>query len=567
MKVSENIGSAFSGAPHTWASIEWQQVRRNVRGIQIRIAKATQEGRWRRVKALQRMLTSSFCAKALAVKRVTENQDKRTSGVDRELWDTPEGKLRAISKLNSRGYRPLPLRRVYIPKSNGKMRPLGIPTMRDRAMQALYHLALDPASEAMSDTNSYGFRINRSTADAGEYLFNCLAKHRSAKWVIEADIAGCFDNISPGWLLDHIPMDKQILRKWLRAGVVFKGKSQSTITGTPQGGIISPTLANMALNGLETGLWQHMKRKLGSLNTIRAKINVTRYADDFVITGNSKELLEENVRPWIEQFLAERGLSLSTGKTRITNIDDGFDFLGWNFRKYSGKFLIKPSKQNVLAFYRNVRDAVNANKTVRQFDLIRLLNLKLRGWTLYRRHVVAKETFNRMRYLVFGLIWRWALRRHPNKSKKWVRRRYFQTVEGRHWVFATDYVKDGAVLYDPARIPIKRHIKIRGDYNPYDPSWEMYGEIRQQQRLSDQMQHRREWSSLYKSQRGKCVLCGGMITKETGWHDHHIEYRLHGGSNALQNRVLLHPVCHQKVHSLRLSVVKPAPLKRSSEKA
>ncbi len=507
------------------------------------------------------MLTRSFSAKAWAVKRVTENQGKRTSGVDRELWDTPEGKLRAIGKLNSRGYKPLPLRRVYIPKSNGKERPLGIPTMRDRAMQALYHMALDPVSEVTSDTNSYGFRINRSTADAGEYLFNSLAKPLSAKWVLEADIAGCFDNISHEWLLAHIPMNKQVLRKWLKAGVLFKGRFQDTVAGTPQGGIISPTLANMALNGLENGLRQHLKRELGTVNTIRSKINVTRYADDFVVTGNTKELLDEKVKPWVVSFLAQRGLSLSAEKTRITHIEDGFDFLGWNFRKYSGKFLMKPSKKNVLSFFRNIREAVNANKTVKQFDLIRLLNPKLRGWTLYHRHAVAKETFNHMKYLVFDLTWRWATRRHPNKSRNWVRRRYFQTIEARQWVFATNYAKDSAVLFDPTRIPIKRHIKIRGNYNPYDPQWEMYGEVRQQQRLSDQMQHRREWSSLYKTQRGKCALCGGMITKETGWHDHHIEYRLHGGSDALQNRVLLHPACHQRVHNLGLTVVKPAPLK------
>ncbi|WP_349506932.1 group II intron reverse transcriptase/maturase [Agrobacterium pusense] len=561
MEVSDNIGSAFSSTPQTWASIDWQQVRRNVRGIQIRIAKATRESDWRRVKALQRMLTRSFSAKAWAVKRVTENQGKRTSGVDRELWDTPEGKLRAIGKLNSRGYKPLPLRRVYIPKSNGKERPLGIPTMRDRAMQALYHMALDPVSEVTSDTNSYGFRINRSTADAGEYLFNSLAKPLSAKWVLEADIAGCFDNISHEWLLAHIPMNKQVLRKWLKAGVLFKGRFQDTVAGTPQGGIISPTLANMALNGLENGLRQHLKRELGTVNTIRSKINVTRYADDFVVTGNTKELLDEKVKPWVVSFLAQRGLSLSAEKTRITHIEDGFDFLGWNFRKYSGKFLMKPSKKNVLSFFRNIREAVNANKTVKQFDLIRLLNPKLRGWTLYHRHAVAKETFNHMKYLVFDLTWRWATRRHPNKSRNWVRRRYFQTIEARQWVFATNYAKDSAVLFDPTRIPIKRHIKIRGNYNPYDPQWEMYGEVRQQQRLSDQMQHRREWSSLYKTQRGKCALCGGMITKETGWHDHHIEYRLHGGSDALQNRVLLHPACHQRVHNLGLTVVKPAPLK------
>jgi RNA-directed DNA polymerase len=566
MEVSEtNIGSALSGEPQTWATIDWKRVLRNVRGMQIRIAKATQEGDWRRVKALQRMLTRSFAAKAWAVKRVTENQGKRTSGVDRELWDTPESKYRALGRLNIRGYKPLPLRRVFIPKPNGKERPLGIPTMRDRAMQALHQLALDPVSESTSDRNSYGFRVNRSAADAGQHLFTCLAPRRSAQWVLEADIAGCFDNISHEWLLDHIPMNKQVLRKCLKAGVILKGVFQDTNTGTPQGGIISPTLANMALNGLESELWQHLRVTLGVRNANRQKVNVSRYADDFVITGASKELLENTVKPWVEQFLAKRGLVLSVEKTRITHIDDGFDFLGWNFRKYSGKLLPKPSTKNVQAFYRNVRETVTANKSAKQKTLIRLLNPKLRGWTNYHEHVVAKDTFGRIGHLIFCLLWRWARRRHPNKAPTWVKRRYFQTVRDRNWVFSTNDAGSGktdrAELFDVSSVPIKRHVLVKGTYNPYDAEWEMYGEILRQNRMNDQMQHRRQWSSLYKSQRGQCALCEGPITAETGWHDHHIEYRLHGGSNALSNRVLLHPICHQNLHSLGLSVVKPAPSK------
>lgn len=572
MEVSETyIGSALSGEPQIWTSIDWKRVLRNVRGMQVRIAKATQEGDWRRVKSLQRALTRSFSAKAWAVKRVTENQGKRTSGVDRELWDTPESKYRALGRLNSRGYKPLPLRRVFIPKPNGKERPLGIPTMRDRAMQALHQLALDPVAESTSDTNSYGFRINRSTADAGAYLFTCLSQKGSAQWVLEADIAGCFDNISHEWLLDHIPMNKQILRKWLKAGVIFKGKFRDTTAGTPQGGIISPTLANMALNGLESGLRQHLRAVLGVEKARRQKINIARYADDFVITGPSKEAFESRVRPWVEQFLAQRGLTLSAGKTRVAHIDDGFDFLGWNFRKYSGKLLIKPSAKNVQTFYRTAREAVTANKTVKQEELIRLLNPKLRGWALYHRHVVAKVAYGQMKDRIFWLLWRWCRRRHPNKAPTWVKRRYFQTIGNRRWVFATKAAAPGknecAELFSVSHVPIKRHVLIKGTYNPYDPGWEMYGEILRQNRMSDQMRHRRVWSSLYKSQRGRCALCEGPITKETGWHDHHIEYRLHGGSNALSNRVLLHPVCHQNLHTHGLSVVKPAPLKRSFEKA
>jgi RNA-directed DNA polymerase len=232
--------SALSGAPQCWDAINWRRVERNVREMQIRIAKATQDRDWRRVKALQRSLTRSWSAKASAVRRVTENRGKKTAGVDRVLWDSPETRWEAIGKLKRRGYRPMPLRRVYIPKANGKERPLGIPTMLDRAMQALYLLALEPVSEGTSDPNSYGFRINRSTADAMSQLFLNLSKKASAQWILEGDIKGCFDHISHDWLESNVLMDRAILRKWLKAGVVFQGQFQATEAGTPQGGIITP---------------------------------------------------------------------------------------------------------------------------------------------------------------------------------------------------------------------------------------------------------------------------------------------------------------------------------------
>ncbi|CAJ0859933.1 group II intron reverse transcriptase/maturase [Ralstonia flatus] len=554
--------SALSGAPQSWTTIQWRRVERNVRAMQIRIAKATQEEDWRRVKALQRSLTRSFSAKALAVRRVTENQGKRTAGVDRELWDSPEVRWKAIGRLKRRGYRPLPLRRVYIPKANGKERPLGIPTMLDRAMQALYLLALEPVSEGTSDPNSYGFRINRSTADAMSQLFVSLSKKASSQWVLEADIKGCFDHISHDWLERNVPMDKAILRKWLKAGVVFQGQFQATEAGTPQGGIISPTLANVALNGLENQLLAHLKATLGVVRTKKLKVNVVRYADDFVITGSTPELLENEIKPWVEQFLAVRGLSLSTEKTRIVNIAEGFDFLGWNFRKYSGKLLIKPSKKNVRTFYRKVKEEISAHKQVRQEDLIRLLNPILRGWARYHSPVVAKATFNRLEHDIFWALWQWAKRRHPNKSAEWVRKKYFPPTVGRGWVFGTMVANSDSKrwmeLYSLARTPIERHKKIKGDYNPFDPAQEMYGETLRQERLLQSMSHRKQWVRLYVDQRGLCALCRCKMTKETGWHDHHIEYRVHGGSDVLGNRVLLHPNCHAQVHASGINVVKPA---------
>jgi RNA-directed DNA polymerase len=270
-----------------WNDINWCHVQAQVRRLQTRIVKATQVGKHRKAKALQWLLTHSFSGKALAVKRVTENQGKNTPGVDNIIWKTPRAKTNAIESLKQRGYSPLPLRRVLIPKKNGKTRPLGIPTMKCRAMQALYLLALEPIAETTADLNSYGFRPKRATADAGEQCFTCLALKASAQWVLEADIKGCFDNISHDWMIANIPMDKVILKKWLKAGFVFQNELFSTDAGTPQGGIISPALANMALDGLAPML----AAKFPKSKSTGRKMNMVRYADDFIITGDSKEWL------------------------------------------------------------------------------------------------------------------------------------------------------------------------------------------------------------------------------------------------------------------------------------
>ena len=563
MKVSvREDGSALSHAPDNWHAVDWRRVERNVRGMQIRIAKATRESNWRRVKALQRMLTRTLSAKLHAVRRVTQNQGARTAGVDRELWDSPESRRQAVNRLTAYGYKPLPLRRAFIPKANGKERPLGIPTMRDRAMQALYLLALEPVSESTSDPNSYGFRLNRSTADAMSQIFLLLCREKSSQWVLEADIKGCFDYINHDWLEHHVPMDRVILRKWLKAGLIYKGQLQATEAGTPQGGIISPTLANVTLNGLERELIAHFDAKFGIVKAKKLKVNVVRYADDFVITGDSKELLESEVRPWVEAFLAVRGLQLSGEKTRITHIDDGFDFLGWNFRKYSGKLLIKPSKKNAQAFYRKVADTISGNKTVKQEGLIRLLNPMLRGWAQYHSPVVAKQAYTRMEYLVFQRLWRWSKRRHPQKNAEWVKRKYFHSIGDRQWVFAAPIVQeDGSnglfELYQISGTAIKRHKKIKGDFHPFDPAWEQYGEQLRQERQWESMRYRKQWATLYMSQGGLCAHCNCALTDETGWHDHHLEYRMHGGTDALSNRVLLHPHCHQQVHTGNIVVTKP----------
>jgi len=426
------VGAA-SGEATEWYAIDWPTLHRNVRRLQVRIAQATKERRWGKVQALQRLLTHSYSGKVLAVRRVTENTGKKTPGVDQEIWDTPEKKTQAVQELRRRGYQPQPLRRVYIPKSDGKtMRPLGIPTMKDRAMQALYLLALDPIAETTADKNSYGFRQQRSCADAIDQCFKAL-HNANTQWVLEGDIKSCFDRISQDWLLNHVPMDRVILKQWLTAGYMEKHVFHETADGTPQGGIISPALANCALDGLERLLKEKYPkgRPLKSFKGVRPCVNLIRYADDFVITGKSKELLEGEVQPLVEQFLQERGLELSPTKTVITHVEKGFDFLGQNVRRYlNGKLLIKPSKKNIKTFLGGIRRTIKAALGTSAADLIGELNPKIRGWANYHRHVVSKRTFDRADHEIFFSLWRWARRRHPKKRPALVQTKVFWVAPG-----------------------------------------------------------------------------------------------------------------------------------------
>ena len=274
--------------------------------------------------------------------------------------------------------------------------------MTDRAMQTLYKFALEPLAETLADPNSYGFRIGRSTHDAIGQCFNDLCRAGSPQWILEGDIKGCFDHISHSWLMKNIPMDKEMLEKWLKCGFVETRKIFPTEEGTPQGGTISPVLMNMTLDGLERILKERfpMRRTVAG-KTIYDQINFVRYADDFIVTGKSPETLRNEVMPLIKDFLAERGLQLSEEKTVITHISDGFDFLGQNIRKYNGKLLIKPSKNAVKAFLKKVRTIVKENKTATQDLLIRKLNPVIRGWVNYHRYVVSADIFGLVDHRIF----------------------------------------------------------------------------------------------------------------------------------------------------------------------
>lgn len=538
-------GDVASCVWSSWTTIPWNEANQHVRRLQARISKAAENEDWRGVKRLQRILVRSSSGKAIAVRRVTENQGRRTPGVDGTIWSTAGEKWTAVQSLVVRGYKPLPLRRIHIPKSNGGKRPLGIPAMKDRAMQALHWLALDPVAEARADPNSYGFRLYRSTADALTQCGNALNRKASPQWILEGDIKGCFDNISHDWLLKHVPMDRRLLSKWLRCGFVEGGRLYPTMAGTPQGGIISPVLANLALDGME----QLLKEKLPR----RAKVNFVRFADDFVVTADSNELLETAVKPLIISFLAERGLTLSDTKTVVTNVSDGFNFLGFRVQKFNDFLHIGPSPAGTKALYAKVSTTLRKLRTARQEDVIRTLNPILSGWAGYHRTMMATRTFAVMDHRIFWALWRWAKRRHPNKGARWVRRRYFTSAGKRQWVFS-----DGSsTLVRLSAYKRRRHIKIRSDTNPYDPSQETYFDARLRRRMMETLAGRRKLQWLWERQGGLCPRCSMKITKATGWHVHHRVWRVYGGSDKAGNLELLHPVCHGQLHAQAKSGMLP----------
>lgn len=442
-----------------------------------------------------------FYAKLLAVKRVTSNQGAKTPGVDNKVWRTPMQKMQAAMSLKRHGYKTLPLKRIYIPKKQaGKYRPLSIPTIGCRAQQALHLLSLEPIAETIADKNAYGFRPLRSTADALGQCFLSLCREQSAKYILEGDIKSCFDNISHQWLLSNITMDKVMLKKWLGAGYLEQGQFYATKSGTPQGGIISPTLLNITLSGLEKAIQAVTKRG--------DRVNTIVYADDLIITGATKELLDNRVKPVVENFLNERGLELSKDKTKITRIEEGFDFLGVNVRKYrNGKLIQKPAKDSVKRFLRDIRETVKHNRAVTTEILIRLLNPKIIGWSNYYSHYCSKKTFGYVSHQLFKILWRWAKRRHPNKGSLWVSQKYYRTRNNRRWVFSTK-TKDNSGkspyldLVEVAHTRIKRHVKIKSDATPFDPAYEEYFRIRQARRRDGRLFFpcKSQWSAWWELQ-------------------------------------------------------------------
>jgi RNA-directed DNA polymerase len=545
-----------------WRQINWKSVERRVFRLQKRIYQAKRRGDVKTVRGLQKILFKSWSAKLLAVRRVTQdNQGRKTAGVDGVKSLSPVARLNLVGQLEL-GSKSKPARRVWIPKpGRDEKRPLGIPTMYDRAAQALVKMALEPQWEAVFEPNSYGFRPGRSCHDAREAIFTAI--RCKAKWVLDADIARCFDKIDHNSLLNKLetfPAIRRQIRAWLKAGVIDSGQLFPTDEGTPQGGVISPLLANIALHGMEKSI-KDMVEKLpgkGSRTNRRDAVSLIRYADDFVIIHENQDVIRK-CREHIQEWLKGIGLELKEAKTHLTHTlegdNPGFDFLGFNIRQHKvGKYktgknthkeplgfktIIKPSKKAIQNHYQKLKEVINSHITAPQEALIKHLNPMVRGWSNYYSTSVSKEIFAQLDQLMYWKLVKWGKRKHPNKTGKWIARKYWQTIGNRRWAFATRSEMNPMQLQSHNETPIVRHVKVKGEASPYDGNLKYWSS-----RLGEQPGVPSKISKLLKKQKGKCAHCGLFFREEDIVEMDHIIPKSKGGKDTYKNLQLLHRHCH-----------------------
>ncbi|WP_333182288.1 group II intron reverse transcriptase/maturase [Microcoleus sp. B3-D7] len=557
---------------YEWNLIPWQKLEKKVFKLQKRIYKASQRGDVKTLRRLQKLLMSSWSAKCIAVRRVTQdNQGKKTAGVDGVKSLTPNQRLNLIGELKL-GAKVSPTRRVWIPKpGREEKRPLGIPTMKDRALQALVKQALEPEWEARFEPNSYGFRPGRSCQDAVQAIYNAI--RYKAKYVLDADIAKCFDHINHQALLEKLntsPKTRRQIRSWLRAGVMDGKQLFPTFEGTPQGGVISPLLANIALHGMEERVkayaetleMRYPNGKKMPKRDKRTSLNLIRYADDFVILHEDITVVQE-CKELISEWLKGIGLELKPSKTRTAHTlkefegeKSGFDFLGFNIKQVKvGKYrtdlntkkeplgfitLITPSQIKVQEHYKHVAEVIDAHKAAPQSGLIKNLNPIIRGWANYYSTQVSKKIYSHLDFQVYWKLRSWAKRRHPQKTGKWITKKYWQSINGDNWVFATRQEgKNFLRLQKHDATPIKRHVKVKSEASPYDGNLVYWSS-----RMGEHPEMPKRTASLLKKQNGKCAHCKMYFRDEDVIELDHEIPKSKGGKDSYENWQLLHRHCH-----------------------
>lgn len=470
-RTGNSIGA--EGQTPEWNLIPWGFIEKSIRKLRQRIFRAVREQKWKVARSLMKLMLRSYFNLLVSVRKVTQmNKGKKTSGVDKQVALTPKARMALVRSLGKYTFwKAKPTRRIYIPKAGkpGQQRPLGIPTIRNRVAQAIVKNALEPSWEAQFEPNSYGFRPGRSIHDAIEQCFNCFNGRKRRPWILDADLKSAFDEISHEHILKAIgPVPgRELIRAWLKAGYVEAEAFHETDSGTPQGGVISPCLLNVALNGLE--------RELGST------YGCVIYADDLIVCASTRERIEA-AKSTIEEWLQPRGLMLHPEKTRIVHIDDGFNFLSFSIRRYKGKCLIKPQKEKVLAFLAELRLWLNKHKQVPAVHVIRHFNRILPGWSNHYSHVVSKHVLSYVSSQIWKMLRKWCLRRHPEKGKYWVMKKYFGHRGNTSRVFQAKDGNQTIYLFDVASVKIQRHIKVRGAASPDDPQLREYWQTRESRR-------------------------------------------------------------------------------------
>jgi RNA-directed DNA polymerase len=548
----------------TWASINWRKLERRVYKMQKRIYRASQRGDVKTVHRLQRLLMSSRSAKLLAVRRISQdNQGKKTAGVDGVKNLSPGARLTMIVNLKL-SKKVSPTRRIWIPKpGTDEKRPLGIPTMHDRAMQALVKLALEPEWEAHFEPNSFGFRPGRSCHDAIEAIF--IGINHKPKYVLDADISKCFDQIDHQALLLKLKTTPTIRRQisaWLKSGVIDSKQLFPTSEGTPQGGVISPLLANIALHGLESRIKQefpkmsHTGREtwFHKKGTEFKSPDVIRYADDFVIL-HENEAVVQRCKEVISEWLLDMGLELKPSKTKFAHTlheykqeKPGFDFLGFTIRQFAvGKYhsrqgyktIITPSSKKQKIHYDKIAEVIESHKALSQATLIAHLNPIIRGWANYYSTVVSKVAYSELDNLVYQKLRAWSKRRHPNKSGEWVSNKYWHSVGGDNWVFSIKNGANSLKLIDHAHTPIVRHIKVKGEASTFDGNLVYWSS-----RMGKNPELPSRVTKLLKKQKGKCAHCRLFFRESDVMEVDHIIPKSKGGKDCYDNWQLLHRHCH-----------------------